>query len=266
MLPDSSATHVPRLLMEFMDLLADPRLQGISAIAAIISALALVLFARRRRLSWGYTRLPVVSVASAVRDQLTVQYRGAPIDSAWIVSLTVVNTGSAAIPRADFDIPVSIHFADGVRILSADIEAAQPADLPVVLRRGIFLEGGKDLVTIEPLLLNPGDGFKLALVVSGAPGEPKPVFAARISGVKALGDFDGDTWPLYLKLTQSLVASLTVFPLLYALVVLVPEYVKNWGVTVLGALFALVVFVLAYGLVSLVFSRFLDPYGRLRRR
>ena len=249
-----------------MDWLADPSWAGISVVAGILIAIGTIMLVRRPRLSWGYTTEPLVTAAPNVSESVQVLFRGVAVSSAHVQRLTVVNVGTVPITRADFESSLAIKYSTQVRILSAELTRRHPEDLAAIVEHVDRADGAIDEVRVAPLLLNPGDGFRLVLVVSGTDASvPEPMVTARVSGVRSLGWFDGDTVPLPLRLTRSLTVTLIAVALLFGGRLVLPQRVLDWGLEVLWTFVGVVVFVLVFVGVSAMFDRYWNPYKRLQR-
>lgn len=108
-------------------------------------------------------------------SSLQTIFEGGKLDSAYLSSVIVKNTGSVPVERLDFDDDALITFGEDMQIIGARVEKVYPDNLEVSYsfsQKGIVFKG---------LLLNPGDSFLLEFL---SKQEPKAVsMKARISGV-----------------------------------------------------------------------------------
>ncbi|MCG6576498.1 hypothetical protein EGM97_17485 [Pseudomonas sp. AF32] len=110
---------------------------------------------------------------SKIHD-MQIFVNGAKIDSPYIHSLALINTGSKPIPTGSFETPLQIRTMNDAKIITAKITATDPADIPV----NLSIEDNQ--VKILPFLSNPNDQITITLVSSG----PLDLRAkARIAGV-----------------------------------------------------------------------------------
>ena len=250
-----------------MESLRDPAWQGIGAIAgvaALVAALATVLLAlraqRRRSIAYGYTTLPVVSVGDEVQDRVKVLFRDRQVTKVHLQELTVVNTGAQPITPADFEADLIIRVAGG-RALSADLVLSHPANLGVRLQPHEDADKYITEVHVPPLLLNPAEGFRVKLLVTGE--SPTPEVSTRIAGITELGWFDGDTEPRQLRLLRSLGVTFVIFALIAASGWAAVHFGPAWVAAIPAAVgFILIFLFLAFSLLGLGFriTRRFDPY------
>ncbi|UVM06432.1 hypothetical protein [Pseudomonas laurylsulfatiphila] len=113
---------------------------------------------------------------SKIQD-LQVIVNGTQIESPFISSLVLINSGSKPISSADFETPVVLSTRNDSKLISAQIAGTDPEEIPVK----ILIDEGK--LKILPFLSNPKDQIRITLVSSGA---PDLVVKARVSGVKEI--------------------------------------------------------------------------------
>jgi hypothetical protein len=110
-------------------------------------------------------------------QNLQVTVNGTQIESPYISSLVLVNSGSKSISSADFETPVVLSTRNDSKLISAQIAGTDPEEIPAK----ILIEDGK--LKILPFLSNPKDQIKITLVSSGV---PDLAVKARVSGVKEI--------------------------------------------------------------------------------
>lgn len=161
----------------------DSKWSAVSALAAIAALLVpLVLFVMNRDLK----ELSVETVSRAVLVDLTdpdlsslkLTYRGVSVSRLTVATIEVRNSGTRPIEQTDFERPVVIRFAEPSNVLAITVSEKVPADLKPVINSDA---GG---ISLAPLLLNPGDRFRLTAQIRGDFSEP--LVEARISGVPAV--------------------------------------------------------------------------------
>ena len=154
----------------------------IPLVLGLISALAYLYRRKRTRISYRWTETPLVRVTSGYHDELEIQYRGEPVSTLSVFELALLNSGNQDIPETAWSTPMKLSFGDSARVLKVRINAVWDDDLHPRLR---LLPNDEEARTVElqPLLLNHGDGMRLAFVVEGGVMQPPH---ARIQGVKRL--------------------------------------------------------------------------------
>ena len=108
--------------------------------------------------------------------QIDIVYEGISVDDPQLVEIAVTNSGNAPLRREDYEGRLKLKFGSEPLLLSVDLTAVEPRDLPVHL----VVEDRS--LEVEPLLLNPKDGFSLKALVSDDPGEVR--LQGRIAGVQ----------------------------------------------------------------------------------
>jgi len=111
---------------------------------------------------------------SKIHD-IQIVVNGAKIETPYVYSLVLVNTGSKPIPAGNFESPLQIRTLNGSKLVTAQITGTEPADIPVKL------SVEENQIKISPFLSNPEDEIAITLVSSG----PLDLTAqARIAGVR----------------------------------------------------------------------------------
>jgi hypothetical protein len=151
----------------------------ILAIAAICITVSLFLAGRRRkRLSYSLSDTRVLGVHEAVNpSRVQILFDGAPVTEARLVMITVNNWGNEPIRVNDFERPLRFGWSAPSRILMAEVIDASPESLQPTIRAGV------NEVLVDPLLLNPGDWFRIKSLINEA---SKLSVDARVVGVKRI--------------------------------------------------------------------------------
>lgn len=111
---------------------------------------------------------------SKIHD-IQIFVNGAKIETPYVYSLVLINTGSKPIPAGNFETPLQIRTLNDGKLVTAQITGTEPADIPVRL----MIE--ENQIKISPFLSNPEDQIAITLVSSG----PLELTAqARIAGVR----------------------------------------------------------------------------------
>jgi hypothetical protein len=251
--------------------LTSPIWQGVGAIAGVIAVgvtLALAYLARRRRrLAFGYTTFPLVSINKEVKDKVRVVFDGQIVQNVHLQNLSIVNIGNVPIRRDDFEHPLAIFFSRDARALSAELVHRHPSELKVSLQLEEDGEGYITRVLIAPLLLNPADGFRIRVLVAGASDGKQPVsdMSARIAGVTRVDWFDGDTEAGHLRLVRGLFAALPIV-LVTSFLPLFPR-ISKWVLAVpafVGGFIILLLAVASFMILGHSLMKRFDPYRHLR--
>lgn len=166
-----------------IEFIRDPLWQFIGSLIAI-AALAVSIWVylrqrQRKRLVIGtVARLPLVALGRRGIPGLEVTFEGRRIENATIFIIQVQSVGNTPIIPSDYEAPISFRFGDSARVLNVEIVDPRPGDLAVIPT------GDGPVVTLSPHLLNPGDEFRVRVLVENPGGGPEA--RARIAGVQKL--------------------------------------------------------------------------------
>jgi hypothetical protein len=109
---------------------------------------------------------------------------GVQVESPYLSTIRIEANGSKPIIASDFESPIQFVTQKSSQVAKAVVSATEPSGLKAEISIS------QNSFALKPLLLNPGDVIKIAVITSG----DAPVFAptARIAGVSRL-KLDDDT-------------------------------------------------------------------------
>lgn len=173
---------------DFFEIFGDPLIQlimvFIAGIALIVSIISLWLQLAKKSLQIfikEYQRL-VHPLLKGDDGGISVTYKGKKKSDLSLLSLGLANNGRVPITSQDFEGPVVISFKGESVLLKAIVARTNPDNLIALAR----IE--KNKLILEPLLLNPGDGILVEVLIEPSsdrsPDDMKPEVYARIRGVK----------------------------------------------------------------------------------
>jgi hypothetical protein len=155
-------------------------------------------------------------------QNLQISLNGQNVESPYISTIELINTGSKPILSADFDGALQIQMANDAKLLSAEITSTTPKNIPAQ----VTTSGNK--TAISPFLSNPKDSLTIATITSG----PRPAFEvrARIVGINEV-EFEDKTIQSssYWKLLASLATS---YSLVFLYFVFGPIAYRNKQLTI----------------------------------
>lgn len=134
-------------------------------------------------------------------QELQVFLNGKKLESPYLSSFELVNTGSKSILSSDFETPVELIAKGGLKVVSAQITDTNPSNIPVKV------SFDEQRTSIAPFLSNPKDTITFSIITSGE----RPVFEhrARIAGVKEISFEDSSNRGMaYVQIALSLVSAL----------------------------------------------------------
>lgn len=148
----------------------------IALVVAITSFAVAQLERSKVALSSSVIFSPVVSrTSSGLMSGLDIRYRGAPVASATLGTIQIMNSGNVPIRKDAFDSPIEIRPIGARRVLDAKIAETRPAGLSTELLTA------DSLIQLGPMLLNPGDRVTIQAVLEGQ--STNASVRARIAGV-----------------------------------------------------------------------------------
>jgi hypothetical protein len=153
---------------------------AVAAVAALFLPLLLFVFGRDMK------ELTVETVSSAILvdlsnpmlSSLRLTYKDQSVSRLSVATIEVRNSGTRTIERSDFELPIVLRFQNPLDVLAVTLNEKSPHDLkPLISSDGSG-------ISIAPLLLNPGDQFRMTIQLRGDFNEPE--VEARISGVPTI--------------------------------------------------------------------------------
>lgn len=168
-----------------LELLRDGVWQAIGAVFSVAAIIVSFAIYRWQLQKPAFTYLvksayPLLKSTEELHGRLSVQVDGVAVRNIDVMFIEFQNPGNRPIARTDFDVPVSITFKPPVRIISAVVDTESPRNL------GVNIGVEEQQVTVTPMLLNPGDGFTLKLLLSS--DSLKYAISGRIVGVKQISE------------------------------------------------------------------------------
>ncbi|MCC7451521.1 MAG: hypothetical protein IT324_29195 [Anaerolineae bacterium] len=162
---------------------------GMAALLATAALLFFFLIGNRTRKALS-CHVFAVAPLPGLSDSLQLVFHGESITSGYLVLVRVSNVGNTLISAADYELPISLKFADNTHILSAAITDTTPEGSATSLR----IEGTTVTLTQPPL--ERGESLGIALLVDNY---QQPVQVDwRIAGTKDTGGIHADpsTWSI----------------------------------------------------------------------
>jgi hypothetical protein len=120
----------------------------------------------------------LVDLTQDKTGHLELTYKGEPVNQLTAVTLEIRNSGTRPVAATDFERPLVIVLGDSVAVLGASVGEKSPDELSP------RLAVGSGNVVISPLLMNPGDRFRITSQVRGRFREP--AVHGRILGVSTI--------------------------------------------------------------------------------
>lgn len=154
-----------------------------TVLAAATIAVTVLLYRRqrsRKRLACEIRVTPLVGSHRIADDKLKTYFEDGQSERVHLVEARVENTGNVPVTANDFERPISFHLGDSATVLAVDVSSKSPLELP----EEVTLRGGE--VRLMPLLLNPGDGLTLKILVGNLRDEVQCQY--RIIGISRMVD------------------------------------------------------------------------------
>ncbi|MBC9745061.1 hypothetical protein IBL38_18945 [Pseudomonas syringae pv. syringae] len=147
----------------------------------VVSPLWGSLFTDKKELSYKTLSKRDIYTSSAPSEQwpdIQISYLGKDVSKGSFLTVAIVNTGKIPIKSEDFERPITVHLSNSISVISSKVVELNPKNLDVTIRA--TTEG----ISIDELLLNPGDGFAIQ-IFSSAPLQVLDV-TTRASGLPKL--------------------------------------------------------------------------------
>ena len=152
---------------------------------------------------------------------IEVSIGGVKLQSPYLSTLELINTGSKPIQASDFETPVELALDNHASVVRARVSLTNPNEI----KADLMID--KDVIILKPLLLNPSDSITLTVITTG----DSPVFSpkARIAGVSRIAFEDATTKTGGWKTGVGMYIFGLIFAILYfvyAVVLFFPEAIK----------------------------------------
>lgn len=158
-----------------------------SAMSALASVVGIFLAVLLFNLDRDKKELTIETVSTAILVDLSdpglasmkLTYRDVAISRLAVATIEIRNSGTRPIERADFELPILLRFKNPTDVLAVTLnDKKTPQDLKPVINSD---DSG---ISVAPLLLNPGDEFRITVQLRGDFDEP--TVESRISGVSSI--------------------------------------------------------------------------------
>jgi hypothetical protein len=178
---------------------------ALASVAAAVIAIITSLRARKNK-SLAYEILsesPLVSISDEVKGSLQVLFNGKPVENLHLLLIKFVNDGNVPIARDDFERCFTLLLKDGSDIISVEAVQTTPDNLAP------SINVGGQVITVDPIMLNPGDAFTIKILVSKYSGEADKVAVdARVLGIRSIQTPSQNDGKIKAGMTAGIVASL----------------------------------------------------------
>jgi hypothetical protein len=167
----------------FNDVIGSPAWTVAATVLAAVAIGVSVYLSRRGRsrkeLTYAKQVTQLVSIHDEGLGRISIHYEDEPVERAYLIELSLRNSGNVPIVEDDFDRPFTVTFGRATP-MTLDIGETKPPEL------NPSLEMDENSVSIQPLLLNPGDELTFKVLVRDFDGEA--TLHGRIVGVRELVD------------------------------------------------------------------------------
>lgn len=124
------------------------------------------------------SRAVLVDLSDPALSSLTLTYKDVAVSRLSVATIEVRNDGTRSIERTDFEQPIIFRFKNPLDVLAVTIGEKNPNDLRPLI------SSDATGISVSPLLLNPGDKFRITVQLRGDFTEP--AIEGRISGVPSI--------------------------------------------------------------------------------
>ena len=150
--------------MPLLDLLRSTAFQGAISLLSILLALLPLARTRAKRLSYQIVRnADLFEPGHTGEAHYALTLHGQPVAGLALVVVTLRNTGSRPIRKADFEDPLQFRFPADAAVLSTRVLSTAPSTLSP------HLTHTPTTVTLDPLLLKSRESLSLEVLLSKRP-------------------------------------------------------------------------------------------------
>jgi hypothetical protein len=157
-------------------------------LAAIVAA---IFYSKRqidkRKFVYQIKTTPIIQIDGVSSDDIEIRFKGRPVKTLNLYSVSVLNLGNRPILKNDWDENLTISFATDLQIVDFRIGASKPRNLNPSF--AINEAEGLNEIRFQPFLLNSREGFRSEIVVAG---EDVPKITSRIVGISKIEHLDVD--------------------------------------------------------------------------
>lgn len=183
------------------------------AVTIIVTIIIYLRQRKQKKITYeAILRSDLVNVEDEVISKIQILYDKKSIDNIFLFIVKIINSGTVPIVRSDFETPINIEFAEKGKVLEADVINVSPKNLAVDIKNS------KSGVSIQPLLLNPGDSITVKILLTNY---TDAVISGRIAGVRETLDPDYYSPPIpiedYLFSITLVLMTIFMFSLIYQL-------------------------------------------------
>lgn len=107
------------------------------------------------------SRAILIDLSDPDLSSLKPTQRNVPVSRLTVATIEVRNSGTRPIEKADFERPLVLRFQDSSNVLVATLSDSTPQDLKPAIN------SDASGISVAPLLLNPGDRFRLTAQIRG---------------------------------------------------------------------------------------------------
>jgi hypothetical protein len=154
--------------------------------------------------------VPMKIDAIGNEDDIQIVVKGQTVTMPYLSTVELINNGKKPIPAGDFHSPITFSVGGKAQVIKATVTSTFPAEISTEL------SAVKHTMSLQPLLLNPGDTIRMAVITSTA--EPLFSVTSRIAGIKRIEVLDRTREQPNWSLGLGYLAASICLVLLYALV------------------------------------------------
>jgi len=198
-----------------LDIWRDPVWQSLGVIiGAVLTVVAILISLRQwQRKSLAYEVISnenIVRVSdNSVGSELQIVYQGKPVKDLYLITIKFINLGNTEIRPEDYVRPISLSFGARSEILGNKVLEQDPSNLDIKINH----EKDKEVLLIDPVLLNKRDYFTIQALVTGFQSVTPN---GRIAGVSRIREvtplkLDSETLTAFVGASTAIVALLSSF-------------------------------------------------------
>ncbi|MCC6549712.1 MAG: hypothetical protein IT279_06545 [Ignavibacteriaceae bacterium] len=135
----------------------------ITIVGIILGGVLTWVLKGRKRLSYEILHQSTFLTLNKPRDGvIKIFYNDEEVKNVQTLLIRIINTGSIAIAKEDYETPIDIKFLKVDKILLYELYKSSPEYLPVKL-----IKVSESIIRVEPIMLNKNDFFDIKVILNG---------------------------------------------------------------------------------------------------
>lgn len=152
----------------------------ISAVLATIAIILTIKQNRKKKLSYKVLYSGVLlNIDKQLQNDLKIVYKNQEVQLINLLKIEIINDGKVPIKKEEFEGYIDLELLNCDTVLDIEVTDSYPNNLKLTY------DLVESLIVIHPLLINPGEYFKLKIIFDGK--DSNFDLSARLEGISEIG-------------------------------------------------------------------------------